>query len=54
MAKLFNHEVPKQCDAYLKNEILDILVQWSKGEIGAGIAYELIVYRAAIKDTDHG
>ncbi len=39
--------VPVRAGGYLKHDVLDILVQWSAGEIGGGIAYERIVARAA-------
>lgn len=42
--------VPDRAVGYLKHDVLDILVQWSAGEIGAGVAYERIVIRAA-EDT---
>ncbi len=35
--------VPRQAGGQLKHGILDILVQWSGGEIGGGVAYERIV-----------
>lgn len=40
-------EVPVRAGGYLKHDVLDILVQWSAGEIGGGVAYERIVARAA-------
>ncbi len=39
--------VPRQADGHLKHGVLDILVQWSGGHIGCGIAYERIVALAA-------
>ncbi len=39
--------VPRQAGGHLKNGVLDILVQWSGGHIGGGIAYERIVALAA-------
>ncbi len=39
--------VPRQAGGHLKNGVVDILVQWSGGHIGGGIAYERIVALAA-------
>ncbi len=39
--------VPRQAGGHLKNGVVDILVQWSCGHIGGGIAYERIVALAA-------
>ncbi len=39
--------VPRQVGGHLKHGVLDILVQWSAGQIGGGVAYERIVALAA-------
>ncbi len=39
--------VPRQSGGQLKHGVLDILVQWSGGHIGGGVAYERIVALAA-------
>ena len=52
MAEVETVVVPARAGGYLKHDVLDILVQWSAGEIGGGIAYEKIVARASYDVPD--